>query len=65
MSKPCQPCKRGDHGQKVTFVSWEAREYKVFSHDVTAAMLVSQSKPLGIQVIFMHIFSFVSVNQYC
>ena len=29
-----------------------------------AAMLVSQTKPLGIELYFMQILSFVSVNQY-
>ena len=49
--------------------------YKVFSHDVTAAvlghqnkemaaMLVSQTKPLGIELYFYANVSFVSVNQY-
>ena len=49
--------------------------YRVFSHDVTAAMLVSQNKELAAMLlsqlnlwelnsIFMQILSFVSVNQY-
>ena len=38
---------------------------RVFSHDDTAAMLVSKIKPLGIAFyFFLQISSFVSVNQY-
>ena len=38
---------------------------RVFSYDVTAAMLVSETKPLGIELYFYaNILSFVSVNQY-
>ena len=38
--------------------------YRVFSHDVTTAMLVSQTKPLGIELYFYANNFFVSVNQY-
>ena len=49
--------------------------YRMFSHDVTAAMLVSQDKEMAAMLvcqtnlwelnsIFMQILSFISVNQY-
>ena len=52
---------------KFTFVVRRKRDAfkslcRMFSHDVTAAILVSQTSPVGVGLFLMQTLSFVSIN---
>ena len=51
-----------DLAEASKFMTGPFRFYRVFSHDVTTAILVSQTNPLGIELFSYANASFVPIN---
>ena len=51
-----------DLAEASKFMTGPFRFYRVFSHDVTTAILVSQTSPLGIELFSYANASFVPIN---
>ena len=51
-----------DLAEASKFMTGPFRFYRVFSHDITTAILVSQTSPLGIELFSYANASFVPIN---